>query len=211
MNDNDIMNRVQILQEMGITSWVSKQGRSDVSNTVTQDVSSGAELGVELSKEHIDLKPAAKSEMSVKEVTSSKDDGFVHEVDLAKALEMRWTLVFDGSPEVSPIFSKIIRAIEDLGAKCQIFDLSTGAMSSTDIQADIVLAFGQKAGVFLSGERDVIENLREIVFEVQNKGGEDIPLVVTYHPRELLKQPNLKSLVWDDILWARSIWLESRL
>lgn len=205
------MNRVQILQEMGITSWVSKQDSSDVSKTVIQDASLGAEQVVELSVEHVNVKSTAKLVVPAKEVTSSKDDGFVHEVDLAKALEMRWTLVFDGSPEVSPIFSKIIRAIEDLGAKCQIFDLSSGAMSSTDIQADIVLAFGQKAGVLLSGERDVIENLREIVFEVQNKGGEDIPLVVTYHPRDLLKQPKLKSFVWDDILWARSIWLESRL
>lgn len=205
------MNRVQILQEMGITSWVSKQDSSDVSKTVIQDASLGAEQVEELSLEHVNVKSTAKLVVPAKEVTSSKDDGFVHEVDLAKALEMRWTLVFDGSPEVSPIFSKIIRAIEDLGAKCQIFDLSSGAMSSTDIQADIVLAFGQKAGVLLSGERDVIENLREIVFEVQNKGGEDIPLVVTYHPRDLLKQPKLKSFVWDDILWARSIWLESRL
>lgn len=205
------MNRVQILQEMGITSWVSKQDSSDVSKTVIQDASLGAEQVAELSVEHVNLKSTAKLVVPAKEVTSSKDDGFVHEVDLAKALEMRWTLVFDGSPEVSPIFSKIIRAIEDLGAKCQIFDLSSGAMSSTDIQADIVLAFGQKAGVLLSGERDVIENLREIVFEVQNKGGEDIPLVVTYHPRDLLRQPKLKSFVWDDILWARSIWLESRL
>lgn len=205
------MNRVQILQEMGITSWVSKQDSSDVSKTVIQDASLGAEQVVGLSVEHVNVKSTAKLVVPAKEVTSSKDDGFVHEVDLAKALEMRWTLVFDGSPEVSPIFSKIIRAIEDLGAKCQIFDLSTGAMSSTDIQADIVLAFGQKAGVLLSGERDVIENLREIVFEVQNKSGEDIPLVVTYHPRDLLKQPKLKSFVWDDILWARSIWLESRL
>lgn len=205
------MNRVQILQEMGITSWVSKQDSSDVSKTVIQDASLGAEQFEELSLEHVNVKSTAKLVVPAKEVTSSKDDGFVHEVDLAKALEMRWTLVFDGSPEVSPIFSKIIRAIEDLGAKCQIFDLSSGAMSSTDIQADIVLAFGQKAGVLLSGERDVIENLREIVFEVQNKGGEDIPLVVTYHPRDLLKQPKLKSFVWDDILWARSIWLESRL
>lgn len=205
------MNRVQILQEMGITSWVSKQDSSDVSKTVIQDASLGAEQVVELSVEHVNVKSTAKLVVPAKEVTSSKDDGFVHEVDLAKALEMRWTLVFDGSPEVSPIFSKIIRAIEDLGAKCQIFDLSSGTMSSTDIQADIVLAFGQKAGVLLSGERDVIENLREIVFEVQNKSGEDIPLVVTYHPRDLLKQPKLKSFVWDDILWARSIWLESRL
>lgn len=205
------MNRVLILQEMGITSWVSKQDSSDVSKTVIQDASLGAEQVVELSVEHVNVKSTAKLVVPAKEVTSSKDDGFVHEVDLAKALEMRWTLVFDGSPEVSPIFSKIIRAIEDLGAKCQIFDLSSGTMSSTDIQADIVLAFGQKAGVLLSGERDVIENLREIVFEVQNKGGEDIPLVVTYHPRDLLKQPKLKSFVWDDILWARSIWLESRL
>lgn len=205
------MNRVQILQEMGITSWVSKQDSRDVSKTVIQDASLGAEQVVGLSVEHVNVKSTAKLVVPAKEVTSSKDDGFVHEVDLAKALEMRWTLVFDGSPEVSPIFSKIIRAIEDLGAKCQIFDLSSGTMSSTDIQADIVLAFGQKAGVLLSGERDVIENLREIVFEVQNKGGEDIPLVVTYHPRDLLKQPKLKSFVWDDILWARSIWLESRL
>ena len=205
------MNRVQILQEMGITSWVSKQDSSDVSKTVIQDASLGAEQVVELSVEHVNVKSTAKLVVPAKEVTSSKDDGFVQEVDLAKALEMRWTLVFDGSPEVSPIFSKIIRAIEDLGAKCQIFDLSSGTMSSTDIQADIVLAFGQKAGVLLSGERDVIENLREIVFEVQNKSGEDIPLVVTYHPRDLLKQPKLKSFVWDDILWARSIWLESRL
>lgn len=205
------MNRVQILQEMGITSWVSKQDSSDVSKTVIQDASLGAEQVVELSVEHVNVKSTAKLVVPAKEVTSSKDDGFVHEVDLAKALEMGWTLVFDGSPEVSPIFSKIIRAIEDLGAKCQIFDLSSGTMSSTDIQADIVLAFGQKAGVLLSGERDVIENLREIVFEVQNKSCEDIPLVVTYHPRDLLKQPKLKSFVWDDILWARSIWLESRL
>lgn len=205
------MNRIQILQEMGITSWVSKQESCDVSNLATQVTQTVTEKVEEPISERIEVKPTAKSAVPVQELTSSKDNEFVHEIDLAKALEMRWALVFDGSTEVYPIFSKITRTIEDLGAKCQIFDLSSGAMASKDIQADIVLAFGQKAGVLLSGERDVIENLREIVFEVQNRNGEDIPLVVTHHPRDLIKNVNLKPLVWDDILWARSIWLESRL
>lgn len=201
------MNRTQILQEMGISSWVSRV--TEISPPQNLQISPAVDEGGMVSAQIPSMEMSQSQEIA--NASTSRKEEFVHEVDLAKALEMRWVLVFDGAPEVSQIFSKIVRAVEDLGAKCQIFDLSTGSISAKGIKGDIVLAFGQKAGVLLSGERDVIENLREIVFEVQNRDEVDIPLVVTHHPRDLLKQPQLKALVWDDILWARSIWLESRL
>lgn len=190
------MNRIAILQEMGITSWISRQ----------EPIVSSNELLA--SSKQVEVKPLENEDQSNQVVLKEE---FVHEVDLANALEMRWALVLDGPAKNFPLFSKIKRSIEDLGAKCQVLDISTGEITPNEIQGDIVLAFGQKAGVTLSGERDSIENIRGIVFELQNKDGEDIPLLITYHPQDLIKQPALKSMVWDDIIWTRSIWLESRL
>lgn len=194
------MNRTALLQEMGITTWISRDPANQVELVVAQ---SNSVLGSNAAAKTIEESNFIKS--------NSNNEQYVHEVDLANALEMRWVLVLESSGIGSGIFLRIRRAIEDLGAKCQILELTSGDLSSSDIQGDIVLAFGQKAGVMLTGERDSIENLRGIVFEVENKDGNEIPLIVTHHPLDLQKQPNLKSLVWDDIIWSRSIWLESRL
>ncbi len=194
------MNRIAMLQEMGISAWISRDGESHVTQNNAQ----------------LESEKASNLEMQITEKSNlakvGKDNQtYVHEVDLASALEMKWVLVLDSTAIDSQIFSKIKRAIEDLGVKSYLLDISSGNFTPEEIQGDIALAFGQKAGIMLTGERDSIENLRGIVFEVQNNKGDEIPLVVTHHPLDLLKQPNLKSLVWDDILWARSIWLESRL
>ena len=194
------MNRLAMLQEMGISTWISRDGATHVGSG---DVQSSLEKDSNLEVQ--------KTDNPNLENVGIANQIYVHEVDLASALEMRWALVLDSAAIDSQIFSKIKRAIEDLGVKSHLLDISAGNFSPEDIQGDIALAFGHKAGMMLTGERDSIENLRGIVFEVQNKKGDDIPLVITHHPLDLLKQPNLKSLVWDDILWARSIWLESRL
>ena len=194
------MNRIAILKEMGITTWVSRE------KPALQTHEENSKSGV--FSEEPELKIASADEVQKIQIEPSS---MVHEVDLAQILEMKWMLIKDPHPSSDALFVKICRAIQDLGVKYRILELTANKVFPNDIEGDLVLAFGQRSGSVLAQENDSIENLRGILFEAQNQLGEDIPVIITYHPRELLANNLLKSAVWDDILWARSIWLESRL
>ena len=68
------------------------------------------------------------------------------------------------------------------------------------IRPRVVVALGGTAGEALLGVR---KGLGELRGKVHSYGG--IPLVVTYHPAALLRNPNWKKPTWDDIRIARQL------
>jgi DNA polymerase len=68
------------------------------------------------------------------------------------------------------------------------------------IRPSVILAFGAFAAQTLLDSRQAIGKLRG--FEHRYHG---IPLVVTYHPAALLRNPNWKRPAWDDVKLARRI------
>jgi uracil-DNA glycosylase len=68
------------------------------------------------------------------------------------------------------------------------------------IRPKVIVALGGTAGEALLGVRKSLGDLRG---KVHSYGG--IPLVVTYHPAALLRNPNWKKPTWDDIRIARQL------
>lgn len=62
------------------------------------------------------------------------------------------------------------------------------------VRPSILVALGTPAGNYLTGEPLGVVRLRG---RIHRRG--DIPLVVTYHPAALLREPSLKRLAWEDM------------
>jgi uracil-DNA glycosylase len=68
------------------------------------------------------------------------------------------------------------------------------------IRPKVILAMGGTAAESLLGAKKSLGDLRG---KVHTYNG--IPLVVTYHPAALLRNPNWKKPTWDDVRIARQL------
>ena len=68
------------------------------------------------------------------------------------------------------------------------------------LRPEVILAMGGTAAETLLGTRQSLGALRNKVHEFRN-----IPLVVTYHPAALLRNPHWKKPTWDDVRIARQL------
>jgi DNA polymerase len=68
------------------------------------------------------------------------------------------------------------------------------------IQPRVLLALGATAAEGLLGVRRSLGELRGKVHRYDG-----IPLIVTYHPAALLRNPNWKKPTWDDVRIARQL------
>jgi DNA polymerase len=81
-------------------------------------------------------------------------------------------------------------------AQCEPYLLRQIAL----VQPRLILAMGRFAAQSLLKSSEPIGRLRTRVHEVQG-----VPVVVTYHPAYLLRNPVDKALVWDDLCRAREL------
>lgn len=81
-------------------------------------------------------------------------------------------------------------------AQCEPFLLRQMAL----VRPDLVIAMGRFAVQSLLKTSEPIGKLRGRVHEVAG-----VPVVVTYHPAYLLRNPADKGLVWDDLCLAREV------
>jgi DNA polymerase len=68
------------------------------------------------------------------------------------------------------------------------------------IKPKVIIAFGNFAAQTLLSTKDGVGKLRGAVHTYQG-----IPLVVTYHPAALLRNPNWKRPTWEDVKLARRV------
>jgi DNA polymerase len=68
------------------------------------------------------------------------------------------------------------------------------------IRPAVILAMGGTAAETLLGTKQSLNALRNRVHEFRG-----VPLVVTYHPAALLRNPNWKKPTWDDVRIARQL------
>ena len=68
------------------------------------------------------------------------------------------------------------------------------------IRPKVILALGGTAGEALLGVKKTLTELRGKVHRFAG-----IPLIVTYHPAALLRNPNWKKPTWDDVRIARQL------
>ena len=68
------------------------------------------------------------------------------------------------------------------------------------ISPEVILAVGTFSGQFLTGESVPLGRLRGEVYSYQG-----VPLVVTYHPAALLRNPGWTRATWDDLQLLRQV------
>jgi uracil-DNA glycosylase family 4 len=73
------------------------------------------------------------------------------------------------------------------------------------VEPKIILAVGGIAANNLLQTDEKVGRLRGVT---HCYGGQQIPLVVTYHPAYLLRSPLEKRKVWEDLQFARQVYLE---
>ncbi|MDO8667037.1 MAG: uracil-DNA glycosylase, partial [Gemmatimonadales bacterium] len=69
------------------------------------------------------------------------------------------------------------------------------------IRPKVILAMGKPAAHALLGTTAALGELRQKLHRYRG-----IPLIVTYHPAALLRNPHWKRPTWDDVRLARSIF-----
>jgi hypothetical protein len=231
------MNRNGMLREMGIKVWIPKEFERSLSTSpptplkaseskvsiepqepvmngevavqVQSDI--GAPVITPTSTTTAATKPTLGIEIKSKHINTEEQE-ISEALGAIPALEMKWSLVFDQNDTFqSKLGQQILRAIENLGVTYQLIELGLKQLQPSHIEGQVLIAFGQKVGQLVSGEHDAVEHLRGIIFEGLNQDGEEIPALVTYSLSDLMRSPKSKSSFWDDLLWARSVWIDSRL
>lgn len=71
------------------------------------------------------------------------------------------------------------------------------------IKPRVILAMGRPAAATLLGSTSSLGDMRQKIHTYRG-----IPLIVTYHPAALLRNPNWKRPTWDDVRLARRIFDE---
>jgi hypothetical protein len=176
------MNRTQILKELGITPWVLKTPESNPSQKPDSDASQFAKS--------VSLNLSEKNMMPTKE------------------LKPTWIIVAKPNVIQTPIFIKIITSIKKFGVDTLILEFNPSNWRAETVKGDLVIAFGDVAAQFFSNEPTSAQELREIIFETQNHAGDDIPVIITHDIETLRNTPIKKKEVWNDLVMARSVYLE---
>ena len=105
------------------------------------------------------------------------------------------------SGDTELLFMNIIRALGLVQGEWEWREPGNTKAPDTPLPC-IAFAFGADAAQLLSGEREPLESLRDVVLELS---GQDIPLVASFNLSHLLQKPNDKALAWQDLLLARSV------
>jgi DNA polymerase len=176
---NNASIRSSFLKEMGITEWV------DRSSSVTHLNSSVAPQ----SNAQASSEPVANPSERVAEISG------------------RW--IFIGTKpqgDALILFQNIVRAL----------GLSNGAWVWQDQKANIdaliesstvplvAIAFGAASAQRLTGERAPLTELRGAIHSLMH-GEAEVPLIATLELAQVLARPQEKSLLWEDLLLARSV------
>ena len=68
------------------------------------------------------------------------------------------------------------------------------------IKPKLIVALGKVAGQTLLKENMLIKEMRKKIHQYNS-----IPLIITYHPAALLRNPSLKIDVWEDFQSIRNL------
>jgi len=119
-----------------------------------------------------------------------------------------WTLIFEES-EIHTTLSKHIQiVVQNFGVKTQILPFQA-AKNSRQIDGDLVFCFGQTSGQYFSGETNPVEDLREILFETSSEQRDEIPVIVSYSIQQIQGSASKKKQLWEDLIFARNVYLDT--
>jgi uracil-DNA glycosylase len=155
--------------------------------------------------------PASSIEAAVSGQESSHDDPtsdqYTSTIAVNKSVGFWW--FFGKKPEghSEQLFMSMIRALGLRQTEWRWLS-PTDNVSTQEMPQDmpmVAFAFGEQTAQKLSGERDSIHNLRETVLGFSVDGFEDLPLIASLDLNYLVSRPKEKSLLWQDLLLAKSV------
>lgn len=118
--------------------------------------------------------------------------------NLTLSADKKWAFIMPASPDLpalqSSLFNNILLALN--------IDKTNKAVltSLVDIEAKVIIAMGETSAQQLLNSAESIESLRG-----KTHTFEKIPLIVTYHPHEMLQNLANKAKTWDDLCMAMEI------
>jgi len=144
------------------------------------------------------------------EVTASRDrqtlaDSSQTELkpEVSSSDSIVWTFVVDDLSEVGNLlFDKILASL--MLARSTIQLVNSSRVQSESIKGQVIVAMGSGLGKSLLALQEPFNELRGAVHSF-DQGGDEIPVVLTYHPDDLLKNPLDKIKTWQDLILARSL------
>ncbi len=114
-----------------------------------------------------------------------------------------WTFVVDDLSEIgSLLFDKILASLMLTRSTIQL--VSSSRVQSESIKGQVIVAMGSGLGKSLLGLQEPFNELRGAVHSF-DQNGDEIPVILTYHPDYLLKNPLDKIKAWQDLILARSL------
>lgn len=114
-----------------------------------------------------------------------------------------WTFVVDELTDTGNIlFDKILASLMLSRAEVQV--VSSSKVQVEGVKGQVVVAMGATLGKTLLDLPEPFNELRGAVHSLE-QGGNEVPVVLTYHPDHLLKNPLDKIKTWQDLILARSL------
>jgi hypothetical protein len=169
------MSQNDYLNEMGISTWVVRDAGEGEPSTV-------------------------KAQQDAKQETFQAES--YQEPQLGDQ-EIVWTFVVDQlSGDAGLLFDKILASL--MLSRNTIQLLSIKEALAGKVTGQVVIAMGSQMGRTLLQMDDGFEELRGAVHSLE-QAGDELPVVLTYHPEHLLSKPSDKAKTWQDLLLARSL------
>jgi len=166
------------LKEMGITEWTS---RDAVLAIAERAIGTGANT------------------------TSSDNQSGVTPVQ-GTSYGTWWFFGNEPQGEAQILFQNIIRALglakNEWSWKNTSVNLSQLSSPETPV---VAVAFGGPVAQKITGERDPLPQLRETVLALNTGNEEEIPVIASFELNQVLTKPKDKSLLWQDLLLAKSV------
>lgn len=114
-----------------------------------------------------------------------------------------WTFVVDELTDTGNIlFDKILASLMLSRSEVQV--VSGSKVQVEGVKGQVVVAMGATLGKTLLDLPEPFNELRGAVHSLE-QGGNEVPVVLTYHPDHLLKNPLDKIKAWQDLILARSL------
>ena len=135
--------------------------------------------------------------------SQSKNDSHNSQEAMTHTAGHIWTFVVDqltGDPEV--LFEKMLASLMLKRSDVQV--ISSAEALSGKVSGQVVFAMGSDLGRKLLQLQEPFDELRDAVHSL-DVNGEELPVVLSYHPEHLLKKPADKGRAWQDLVLARSL------
>lgn len=147
----------------------------------------------------------------------ANDAGFAKTVETVSPVPVMrpdfpiWTLV-TADQDFSPnLWNSIQRVIESFGVKTQVLFFERKTFTTSQIEGQLLIGFGEAVGQYFAQEINPLEELRDIIFETTAASAQEIPVIVTYAVAHIGSSAERKKNLWNDLIFARNVYLDTML